>query len=75
MPKKTPRSFRQASPESLLLNPLIPTEVFIELNPELVQFYEKEYAPAMSPAYYGQTYQNWQCYPRRFCMPRPCTPV
>ena len=55
-------------------NPLIPTEVFVELNPELVQFYEKEYLPGNIP-YYGNLYQSWSCAPRRFCVPRPCTPV
>ncbi len=56
-------------------NPIIPTEVFVELNPELVQFYEKEYLPENYSIYQGYKYQSWSCFPRRFCMPRPCTPI
>ncbi len=56
-------------------SPIIPTEVFVELNPELVQFYEQEYLPGMYPEYQGYKYQSWSCFPRRFCMPRPCTPI
>jgi len=56
-------------------NPLIPTEVFIELNPEIVSFFEKEYLPAMFPAYQGYKFQTWSWFPGRFCGPRPCTPV
>lgn len=75
MSQTTPRRkpFRQVLSEAF--NPVIPTEVFIELNPQLVQFYENEYAPANVPAYYGNLYQSWNCSPRRLCVPRPCTPI
>ncbi len=74
MPAKEPsKSCRQIPTEAF--NPLIPTEVFIELNPELVSFIETDYYPANYPIYQGYKYQSWNCFPRRFCMPRPCTPV
>jgi hypothetical protein len=75
VPQNKPRRkpFRQIITEAT--SPLIPTEVFVELNPELVSFYENEYVPEMYPAYQGNLYQSWNCLPRRFCMPRPCTPV
>lgn len=74
MPQNEPRKpFRQILTQAS--NPLIPTEVFIELNPELEQFYETEYAPVKYPAYHGSLYHSWNCFPRRFCLPRPCTPV
>lgn len=56
-------------------NPLIPTEVFVELNPELESFYETQYLPENYSSYQGYKYQAWSCAPRRFCIPRPCTPV
>jgi hypothetical protein len=67
------KSFRQIITEAT--SPIIPTEVFVELNPELVTFYENEYLPEMFPAYQGNLYQSWNCLPRRFCLPRPCSPV
>lgn len=75
MPQQEPRHkpFRQIITQAI--NPLIPTEVFIELNPELEQFYETEYLPENYPIYQGYKYQSWNCFPRRFCLPRPCTPV
>lgn len=64
MPKK--RYIRQT-------NPLIPTEVFVELNPELLEFVETTYLP------YNNTQPcrpfAWNCYPRRMCVPMPCRPV
>lgn len=52
----------------------IPTEVFVELNPEIIQFVEQEYLPYKFPQYV--TYKNpWPCSPRRFCVPQPCAPV
>ncbi len=74
MPQNKPRKpFRQVPTEAF--SPLIPTEVFIELNPELVSFFETQYYPENYPAYQGYKYQSWSCFPRRFCVPRPCTPV
>jgi hypothetical protein len=63
------------SPPTEAFSPIIPTEVFVELNPELVQFYVEEYLPGKYPAFQGYKYQSWSCFPRRFCMPRPCTPI
>lgn len=74
MQQKKPRKpFRQIPTEAF--NPIIPTEVFVELNPELASFFENEYYPENNPAYQGYKYQSWNCFPRRFCVPRPCTPV
>lgn len=69
-----PTSPLTATP-SEAFNPLIPTEVFVELNPELQTFYETQYLPENYSSYQGYKYQVWSCYPRRFCIPRPCTPV
>ncbi|MDT8901725.1 hypothetical protein [Anaeroselena agilis] len=75
MSQKKPRvPFRQQVITEAF-NPLIPTEVFIELNPELVQFYENEYIPENYSVFSGKYYKSSSCFPRRFCLPRPCTPV
>ena len=51
--------------------PVIPTEVFVELNPELLEFVETNYLPYTQPC----NPFRWNCYPRRLCVPRPCPPV
>lgn len=65
--------------------PIIATEVFWELNPELHTFLENK-PPTYFPSYYNYTNyskygSNFQkgttfgCAPRRLCVPRPCAPV
>lgn len=64
--------------------PIIATEVFWELNPELHTFLESkppQYYPSPYPygtyPIYGNPKKNtsWGCAPRRSCVPRPCAPV
>lgn len=69
-----------------VLFPLIATEAFWELNPELHTFVESK-PPQYYPNYYdygsyghhyGANYKKsspWGCAPRRLCVPRPCSPI
>jgi hypothetical protein len=64
------------------LFPIIPTEVFWELNPELQGFVENK-PPQYFPNYYNYSYYSnlykktstLGCAPRRLCVPRPCAPI
>ncbi|HMM20324.1 MAG TPA: hypothetical protein PKA10_06265 [Selenomonadales bacterium] len=66
----------------------IPTEAFLELNPELEEFVEEVYPYKIfpqTPAYYygsgsvkspqSNNAAYSACTPRRFCLPYPCNPV
>jgi len=58
--------------------PIIPTEVFWELNPEVQEFAAGNPPPTPSvhyPPYWYQYYKTHGCFPRRACIPQPCAPV
>ena len=76
MPKKR-QTFVSVPSEAF--TPIIPTEVFLELNPELEQFVYADYGPSKYHYVYQKYpynyYKKWPCHPGRFCIPRPCAPV
>ena len=84
----TPTPATQAVTPTQPAFPIIATEVFWELNPELHVFLENK-PPQYFPSYYGYgSYGHYGappgshkkgavlgCAPRRLCIPRPCAPV